>query len=224
MLRVIFGGVELLGAAGSLGEHFPEHETGAEQRDVDGLRREFQRRSDAVNRVAFDISQEKNQALGGGQVDESGFEIGALDVALLAKSGTGGDWRSRRGRLEFHVLLQFGDQRYIDLLGGGFIRLLEGADEGIGENVFGLELPAGHIKGDGEDTMAMAFVGIPALLRGGNLSEVQDQPCIVGFKSAQEYSPVVLKIDDGLKSDWRQLGCAFSIAHKASMDCFGLDA
>ena len=128
----------------------------------------------------------KNNALRCGQVDERGFEIRALDVALFAEAGGAGDGRRCcRRRLEFDVLLQLVDERFIHLLRGGFVGLLEGSDEGVGEDVFGFEFPAGHVKRDGEDTMAVTLVGIAALLGGGNLGEVQDQPCVVGFESAQ---------------------------------------
>ncbi len=83
------------------------------------------------------------------------------------------------------MLFELGDEAAVNGFAVGLDLLVEGADEGVGENLFGFELPAGHVEGKRKDAMAMAFKGIATFLRGRSLSKVNDERSFFWIKSAQ---------------------------------------
>ncbi len=73
---------------GQAGELLAQQQAGAEEGDIDLRGSEVKGFGDPFGVIALDIAQEEDHALGGGEMGESGLQIGTLDVALR------GRWRA----------------------------------------------------------------------------------------------------------------------------------
>jgi hypothetical protein len=62
---------------------------------------------------------------------------------------------------------------------------LEGTDKRVAEDFLGFHLPACHVKSEREYSMAMAFIRVAALLRGGGLGKIQHNSSVLWVESAQ---------------------------------------
>jgi hypothetical protein len=103
--------------------------------------------------------------------------------------------RGRDGRSLFLVQCEFFAQLVheggIDGEPVGPVVLLKDTHEGGGENFFCFQFVGGHVKSEGEDAMAVAFVDVPLLLLAGLLGRLRDHQirfCSkLAFKVEQSY-------------------------------------
>lgn len=109
-------------------------------------------------RITLDIHQQKYQALESGKAAQGFFQVGAKDIAAAGQIAGGGNGQPFIG--EGYAFSELLDQGAID---DGLVRLfggLKGANEGVLEDILGLDLTAGHVERYGKDAVAVAVVDI----------------------------------------------------------------
>src|ERR1700761_3316448 len=95
--------------------------------------------ADGRGRVAFDVAEQEEQALVGGQVAYGNFKVWTADIAM-AESSAGNDHSGRFLIAQGKALVQRLEERGIDGKGVGVLLLLKGTHESNGENFFRLDL------------------------------------------------------------------------------------
>src|SRR5580704_3034268 len=182
--------------AGLLGKHLAEANASGEAGAMHLRFGDIEQTRDHGRRVAFNVAQQKQQALIGRQFAHRVLKVGTADIAMTGAEARRND-RRRFLFIQGKSLAQLADQGRIHSEAIGLLTLLESPDKGGGENLFGFHLVPCHIERHGESTMPMAFINVPLLLFTGLLGSLRDDE--IGLRRK-----LALKFKQG--SPWRQSG------------------
>jgi hypothetical protein len=152
--------------------------------------RDVKQTADHGRGIAFHIAQQEKQALVGRQIAYGCLQYGTVNITVTQAEPRS---RNRRGFFvaQGKFLAQVMHEGGVDGEPVGPVVLLKDAYKGGGENFFRFQLIGSHVKGKGEDAMAVAFVHVPLLLLAGLLSRLRDNEirfCTkLAFKIEQSY-------------------------------------
>jgi hypothetical protein len=173
-----------------VGEGLTEADAGGKEGALHPRFGNVEQTADHSRSIAFHIAQQEKQALVGRQIAYGCLENRAVNIAVAQPKARG---RDRRGfflvQCKFFAQLVY--QGRIDGEPVGPVVLLKDTHKGGGENFFCFQFVGSHVKGEGEDAMAVAFVDVPLLLLAGLLGRLRDHQirfCSkLAFKVEQSY-------------------------------------
>lgn len=117
----------------------------------------FEQRRDTVRRIAFDITEQENEAFPCGQLPKSLFQVCTADIATAEFSGAGFEQFQRRDGRERKPTVQLIHENAIQIADGRPGLMPECAYKCRFQNRFGFLFVAGHVVGDGKNVVTMAF-------------------------------------------------------------------
>jgi hypothetical protein len=135
--------------------------------------RDVEQTADHGRGVAFHIAQQEKQALVGRQIAYGCLKYGTVNIAVTqAEPRSRNRWGFFLAQRE--LLAELLHEGGVDGKRVGPVVLLKDAYKGGGENFFRFQLVGSHVKGKGEDAVAVAFVDVPLLLLAGLLGLLGD--------------------------------------------------
>jgi hypothetical protein len=160
------GTLRRCGGALHFGEGSAHADAGGEEGSLDLLALDIEEGGNAIRIVAFDVAQQEDHALIGGQFFERLFHFGALDITSTEMLTGNGFYRL--GLLvEGHALAKLIHQSAVHAAAIRLLGLTESADEGVPRDLFRLDLVPHHVISDGVSAMLMGLidVALPVLER-----------------------------------------------------------
>ena len=159
--------------AGLLGEHLAKANAGGKACAMHLRLWNIKQPGDRRRRIAFDVTQQEQQALVGGQAAHRNLKIGTAHIAMTQVDTRRNNCR-RLFLFQWKSLAQLADQCRIHSVTIRLLVLLESANECSRENFFRVHLIAGHVEGEGKSTMTVTFIDIPLLLLTGLFGSLGD--------------------------------------------------